>query len=233
MKISKSQTLPILPLLDGLVLLPGLYVRVNTKNNAGALALVGELLRSKQNLPTAAPDVAAVPLLPPPNTTTAGFTASPSSSTSAAGGGAEKTSSDDHEERYSIDVDRLHSIGTAARVLELVRSPTDNNNWILVLEGRCRVKIRDISTIGNSEQMYIAKVKQLDYFGAGPHARDASSADLTASGGGSHSNLSTKEEIEIQRQILVGIRSMFDAAAPGPRKELGTRTMQILKVSFN
>jgi len=194
-----TSELPLLPLLDGSVLLPGGFHRVTASSESSA-ALVAHLLKRGASSETLA-DVAAVPVLSAPPEA-----------------GATLLSLDDHA--TTLDLDRLHNIGTAARVVEILRSPSDN--FQLVLEGRCRVKIRDVTLAGgesahrNSNGMYIAKVKQLDYFRAGQHARDLAE------------DAGSNEEIALQKRLLKGVRTIFEAAQ-GPRRDIGTRTLQVLK----
>lgn len=191
-KAAVGVALPLLPLLDGAVLLPGGLLRVNAGSESST-ALVEHLLRSRGSSGAAA-DLAAVPVVP----------------ASAAEGPTGEGDSP------AFDLDRVHSVGTAARVVELRRSPA--NNWILVIEGRCRVRIKEV-TLSSSQGLYVAKVKQLDYFGAGQHARDSIDA-------------ATKEDIQQQRELLKGIKALF-SAAQGARGELAGRTLEILKVSYS
>lgn len=195
-----TSELPLLPLLDGSVLLPGGFHRIAASSESSA-ALVAHLLKRGTSSESLA-DVAAVPVLSVP--TEAGSTL---------------LSSDDHA--ATLDLDHLHNIGTAARVVEILRSPSDN--FQLVLEGRCRVKIRDVTLKGSrighhdsNDGMYIAKVKQLDYFRAGQHARDLAE------------DAASNEEGELQKQLLKGVRTIFEAAQ-GPSRNIGARTLQVLK----
>ena len=188
-KPAVGATLPLLPLLDGAVLLPGGLLRVNAGSES-TTALVEHLLRFRGSSGAVA-DLAAVPVVP------ATGTEGPSSDADAPG----------------FDLDRLHSVGTAARVVELRRSP--NNNWALVIEGRCRIKIREV-TLSSPQGLYIAKIKQLDYFGGGQHARDSIDA-------------ASKDDIHQQRELLKGIKALF-SVAQGARGELASRTLEILKV---
>ncbi|KAH7619113.1 hypothetical protein Ndes2526B_g06066 [Nannochloris sp. 'desiccata'] len=193
-----TSELPLLPLLDGSILLPGGFHKVTASSESSA-ALVAHLLKRGTSSESLA-DVAAVPVLSAP--TEASTT---------------RLSLDD--DAAIFDLDRLHNIGTAARVVEILRSPSDN--FQLVLEGRCRVKIRDVTLTGrgssyqNVDGMYIAKVKQLDYFRAGQHARDLAED-------------ASKEEVKLQKQLLKGVRTIFEAAH-SPRRDIGTRTLQVLK----
>lgn len=160
--------LPLLPLFDH-VLLPGGFLRVTIPASwHKSEALVDELLRAQAGEVV----VAAVPLLADPDHLGAG---------------------DDAQ----LDLDRLHGMGTAARVLQLARR-TASGGWTVTLEGRCRLRIRDVRLASRPPrgELYEAAVEQLDYL---PPGRPASGR---SAGAGAAPEAATKEQEELSQELL-------------------------------
>lgn len=160
--------LALLPLFDH-VLLPGGFLRVTIPASwHKSNALVEELLQAQ----TGEVVVAAVPLLADPGQVGAG---------------------DDPQ----LDLDRLHSTGTAARVLQLVRR-TASGSWTVTLEGRCRLRIRDVRLASRPPrgELFEALVEQLDYLPPGrPAGGRTGSTDASA-------EAATKEQEELSQELL-------------------------------
>lgn len=158
--------LPLLPLFDH-VLLPGGFLRVTIPASwHKSDALVEELLQARSGEVV----VAAVPLLAAPDQAGAG---------------------DDPQ----LDLDRLHGTGTAARVLQLARR-TAGGSWTVTLEGRCRLRIRDVRLASRPPrgELYEASVEQLDYL---PPGRAGSGRGVSAT-----SEAATKEQEELSQELL-------------------------------
>lgn len=176
-----------------MLLLPGGFVRIKA-NFSSSSALITHLLRSGTG---SSVDVAAVPVV--------------------ASDGPED------DDAPSLDLDKVHSLGTAARVVEFFRQA--GREWVLVLQGRFRVAVSSVSL--GREGLYTAEVRQLDYLEDEARlSKPASGQSRNISGGGS----SSQEAKELKQAVLSGVRAMFSAAQAPRAKEVGDRTMQLLKV---
>ena len=110
------------------------------------------------------------------------------------------------EEEGGLDLNEVHNIGCAARVVEMTRMR--NDDWTLVLEGCARVAVHDVSL--RSGGVYVAMCTQLDNL-RGKAKREP-----------------TREELAGQEKVLKGMRAMF-AAMPNSRPEVVARTLHALK----
>lgn len=171
-----SLTLPLLPLSEGAVLLPGGFLRVRS-NVGNNVALAEHLLRS--SAPSRAEHAADVAVVP--------------------------VASDD-DTSPSLNLNQLNGIGTAARVVELVRSPS-TNDWVIVLEGRYRVSLLGVAPNANRHGVHMVTVRQLDYF----------SEPSTPS-----PNSSTAEEEELRRIMLKGVKALFAALVSAGKPSSGS-----------
>ena len=209
--------LPILPLFENRVLLPGAFAR--QKSTQYESTLIEYLLRRRSS-PGLVVDVVAVPTPTLEN------------------------DPDHPHHHHPLSLDQIHSIGTAARIIELVRNPstsststtngtaTDDHSWVIVLEGRCRVSVSNPTYLGPQQQqdqqsVYVAKVKQLDYFDPGLHARDPPLALPLNHNNNTHGTMNTTNEMaSLQADVLNSIRILFSAAALS--SSAGTRTLSVL-----
>ncbi|KAL4458772.1 hypothetical protein ABPG75_013637 [Micractinium tetrahymenae] len=191
--------LPLLPLFDH-VLLPGGFLRVTIPASwRKSAALVEELLQAQEGEVV----VAAVPYL------TGGAAAAGGSRAAAAlqhppgdpdelGAGADP----------QLDLDRLYSTGTAARVLQLTRR-TASGGWVVTLEGRCRLRVLDVRLASRPPrgELYEASVEQLDYLAPGRPAGGRGGG--AGAGAGALPAASTKEQEELSQELLKGTRRLF------------------------
>lgn len=113
---------------------------------------------------------------------------------------------EEEDEDNRLDLNSVHNIGCAARVIEIARMKT--GDWSLVLEGRARVALHDVSL--SSKGIYVATCTQLDNFIGRKRVKP------------------TKEEIAMQGRVLRGIRTMFEAASRS-QPEVVARTLHVLK----
>ncbi|KAI3436093.1 hypothetical protein D9Q98_002151 [Chlorella vulgaris] len=176
--------LPLLPLFDA-VLLPGGVMRVTIAPGTST-ALVEMLLRQQGGQVL----VAAVPYL-----------RSRSGGKVANIAALAAPSSEEHGSGDHLDLDQLHSFGTAARVLQLVRH-TQSGGWTVTLEGRCRLRVCSVHLSSHPSQAhYEATVEQLDYY-AGPAAAVPSSPAAVSA-------VASQEQEELSQQLLKGTRRLF------------------------
>lgn len=130
-----NQSLPLFPLFNGSVLLPGGFLKVKSNESSFVSALLDHLF-STQSSPVDDIIAVAVPITGPSLNT--------------------------DENESSIDLNRAYHIGTAVRVLEISRMASQDSSWSIVLQGVCRMSIIDV--LVGPQGIYIAKVHQLDYF---------------------------------------------------------------------
>ena len=185
-----GSSLPLLPLFDH-VLLPGGFLRVTIPvdwRKSGAL--VEQLLQQQGPGELL---VAAVPYL------------AAGASAGASDGGAPASAPEDGEESgdASLDLERLHHTGTAARVLQLVRR-TALGGWTVTLEGRCRLRVRGVHLASRppSRELYEASVEQLDYFAPGGGPGRGAALAIGAASGGAGAAAGGREQEELARELL-------------------------------
>lgn len=182
-------TLPLFPLFYGSVLLPGGFIRLEVDSKGASV--VQDILRKQTEASSA--DVAAVPVLGSPHASSASH-----------------SPRDGCEDDAELDLDTVHGVGVAARIQQMQRHPS--GTWLLTLEGRCRVAVKEV-TAGSRAGLYVASVRQLDYFK-----------------GGAGATAVTKEQEQLMKALLRGVRRLLAAAQGQPLQgDVGLRTIRMLQ----
>lgn len=113
------------------------------------------------------------------------------------------------EDTTHPNLDAIHHIGVAARVVQLVRNP-QTAGWEALLEGRHRISVGDVTS--GPEGILLARVQQLDY-----HKKPSSTSN-------------SSEQQELIRSVLKGTRRLLTLAqGPGASLEGTAQLIRLLQ----